>query len=509
MNRIVSFFKKFLFGISDTKTKNYPQEKQIDSVVYDVRLRGTRFVDRSTPHNRLFPPGDKKMLKQRDPFLVQIGLDFGTAFCKCVWRDIYVDGSVQVFCPNDAMDRQYPFLIPSSVIFSDGRFTFPIIAQSNSQSGALGYLKMALQKVALKKFEDPLLQEYAKSATGWNIDDFVQLAATFMLANIIRDVKAEVRSHFEGIVEGDYIAINMAVPVADKNQPDVEELFDRTLRTAFVLSDDESLSRSMTASEFSILCQKWSREANSPEIREACYLYPEVSANVQGFVKSRTSPRGIFLFSDTGAGTVDQSVFILHGQIDSADPEVLQKELVYISAEVHPLGSGQLEKIAAELEGKQGLAEIESWRSRKELNENHPHLEKARERVAVELAIKTKRTIGLAVKRLHCKPQINELNFIFGGGGHCAYPYQKAVVGVLSSPLFSTKTGTRDDFEMGMPVPIDLPVDPNWMQRLSVAYGLSFPKDDLAPFYLPSEVELPKNLEPSRKEREMISKDQV
>ena len=52
------------------------------------------------------------------------------------------------------------------------------------------------------------------------------------------------------------------------------------------------------------------QELTDQNLESACFIYPEVSANVQGFIRSRVSSPGIYLFSDAGGNSVDQSVFI-------------------------------------------------------------------------------------------------------------------------------------------------------------------------------------------------------
>ena len=51
-------------------------------------------------------------LVREHPYFIQIGLDFGTSFSKCIIRDVMTD-KAEVYVPPGVEDRELPFLIPS------------------------------------------------------------------------------------------------------------------------------------------------------------------------------------------------------------------------------------------------------------------------------------------------------------------------------------------------------------------------------------------------------------
>src|SRR5690606_27470064 len=51
---------------------------------------------------------------KREPYFVQIGFDFGTAFCKCVCRDMILD-KAWIHCPPGSERAEMPYLIPSAL----------------------------------------------------------------------------------------------------------------------------------------------------------------------------------------------------------------------------------------------------------------------------------------------------------------------------------------------------------------------------------------------------------
>lgn len=452
---------------------------------------------------------------EREPYFVQIGFDFGTAFCKCVCRDMILD-KAWIHCPPGSDGAEMPYLIPSAVGCDGHTLNHVNGVHGAYEDGALCHVKMALQKVGLKAWHDHALKPFRTASMGKSDEHlgvFVEMCAIYLLAGALGNVKREIAERFPRHVDGDYVAVNMAVPVADVDHAGVSAVFERVLRLAWVLAGDLAGHPSISLSNLMSLVDARSGEADDQTVRDACFIYPEVSANVQGFIRSRTSRPGLYLFSDAGAGTVDQSVF-LFARCDGED------HLTYLHADVFPVGSSHLERLAAINDGDESWANLERWRIMKEGGENEPQLQFARKEVEGRLAKGTIKTIVCSKQKLISKSQINDLRIIFGGGGHCENPYAVAVISQFSSPYFRPEAIARrqskgDTFDLGMPIPQDLPLTASqrrWMDRLTVAYGLSFEKGQLANFTLPKEVEIPppeKVWRPMRQRVSAPSKDEV
>lgn len=453
----------------------------------------------------------------RAAYFVQIGLDFGTAFCKCVCRDVTVGDRAWVHLPDNAANIALPFLTSSSLSFSSGKLGHSRGAGGDYTADGLAHIKMALEKVALKRWDDPVLIPFkSKSAEAGDVSlaEFVEGCAVYLLAGILGGVRKDVSGRFSGHIEGDYQAVNMAVPVANAEDPKVCELFNRVLRLAWVLADE---FREFPTSSWTFVSERISaasEKAESTATREACFVYPEVSANVQCFVRSRTSSEGIYLFSDTGAGTVDQSVFIFLRKPGGAE------QLTYLHANVFPLGSSQIERLAAEIDGESSWSALENWKSRKEAGGSEPPLIQAKNRIGSELAKGTNLTIGEAKRKLIRRQQVNDLRVLFGGGGHADTPYARSVREQFRGGLFHPDAITKrrnqgESFEIGLPIPSDLGLSDDqksWMNRLTVAYGLSFERGDLSDFRFPRDVKQPKPEDvwkPKRGGNHAPSKDEV
>ena len=446
----------------------------------------------------------ERMPNERDPYLVQIGLDFGTAFSKCICRDLNID-KAWVHRPVKFGSKELPFLIPCNLDFNNRSLSVPYHNNGGYLEGGLPHVKMALQKVALKEWEDPVLQPYHELRGETDVTEFVRACAVYLIAGMLGGVKREIGNQFPGHHPKDYAAVNMAIPVADVNKPEVKTQFRKVLELAWVLANKLADHPKTKLSDIISLMKEYESEAARKEVRDACYLYPEVGANVQGFVRSQVSSPGIYLFSDTGAGTVDQSLFIFkRSDIDES--------LTFLHAAVLPLGSSYIESHALKHAGEEGLKNLDKWRRLKEFGEENESLFKARHIVGVELERKTKQTIALAKQKLPSKRQMNDLKIIFGGGGLCRNPYEDCVLKQFDSDIFpeeiEKRRNERDLVRKGMPVPKDLSsegIKQNWMKRLTVAYGLAFFKTDLSGYKLPSEVETPKPEKIFRTQAKMFS----
>jgi hypothetical protein len=231
--------------------------------------------------------------------------------------------------------------------------------------------------------------------------------------------------------------------------------------------------------------------------------YPEVSANVQGFVRSRTALPSIYLFVDTGAGTVDVSVFI-YARGDS-------ERLTYLGSGVFALGSCWIERLACERLGQISPADLERLRLDKEANRNHSALDFAKNRLRCDL---TPSVLGVLAevksKKLFRPRQLFDLRVIYGGGGHTENPYARGVRESFKAEIFRAgfsppEVGLPDASDLQLPARVN---QGEWRRRLSVAYGLSYPSYELTPFMLPCEVSEPREIwQPRAEIAEYISQE--
>jgi hypothetical protein len=464
LKKLVRGAKKRLFGEVQSKP--------------DVKASPPSAPTKTTPQLSDSTPS---VHERKDPYFFQIGLDFGTSYSKGVCRDMMTNKAWVHIHPRSKY-QELPFLISSALIIKNNR-----IFHVEDASG-LYHLKSALVLAANGLLDNPLLGPYRNAVRLKNSNQlpvFIQTCAIYFLAGVIGEIRKQVRERFPafGALPDDYMAINLAVPVEDAQQPKTNRLYSRIICEAWELADQLCGHPHIHLKEL-ISMRKNILVNKNHALDEACFIYPEVSANVQGFVRSRVSSPGIYLFSDTGGGTVDQSVFIFTRRDH-------KEHLTYLTGRVLPFGSSQIERRAAEKCGKTDCLSLENWRERKERGEDYPELKEAQEWISNKLNRGTEGTLALTKKKLFVKEQLNDIRVIFGGGGHCEYPYKTAVMNPFSGQLFRE---TLYPDVIGMPVPSDLELESHetkWMRRLNVAYGLSFEKSELAPFTYPKDVSDP------------------
>lgn len=474
-------FSKFIQNLKEKIFGTEP-EKEINLSVEPVTIEEE--TDQKTPYSvsEFAPPRIK-----REPYFVQIGFDFGTSYSKCVCRDV-IANKAWIHIPSISEGYELPFLIPSALVFKNEKICAVETPACQYPESGLYHLKQALVKVAQKQWDDTVLAPY-KMAIGFSefekLRDFVECCGVFYLARALGEVRLDIRNRLSnfGLLPKDYMAVNIALPVSNTEQPEVSQLYKKILIESWCLADELAAFNSVHINDLKLLREK--RCMNKDKYtEEACFIYPEVSANVQGFVRSRVSSPGMYLFSDTGASTVDQSVFIF-GRQNNTD------HLVYLIGRVLPLGSSNIERYAAESCGKIDNEILESWRAKKERGEKAPELSKAQEWIATKLSRGTEATLAFAKQKLYIADQLSEIRLIFGGGGHSDYPYKTAVVAPFSGQLF--RKAINPDV-VGLPLPRDLELNEHesrWMKRLSVAYGLSFEKNELVSFTYPRDVSIP------------------
>ncbi|NCC04694.1 MAG: hypothetical protein EOM37_11785 [Proteobacteria bacterium] len=279
------------------------------------------------------------MNTKRNPYVFQIGFDFGTAYSKCVIRDLNRDEAF-VYIPKISIHDNMPFLFPSAIHFENGFFSTyqSKLKFFEHEDQQLNYLKLALEGSANGTNKD-ILDKYEKRAqtVGFETNEFAFLATVFFLAKSISEIVNHIKFKTKDYGKNDYdmIAINMCIPVYCANEKIIKSKFSEALNCAWELSNHLHQRDKISIQDLEKLTNKARYSCAKSE--EYCYLYPEVSANMHGFVRSRVSKPGTYLFSDIGAGTVDQCIFIFD-KTDKID------KVAYISAKVFPLGSSMIER---------------------------------------------------------------------------------------------------------------------------------------------------------------------
>ncbi len=485
---LIRNLKNKLFGKEQKGRPEKTQESKNRPIEPEVTRKpaGTP-SEEITPPKIVIPPVIISKPKERDPYFIQIGFDFGTSFSKCICRDIMTN-KAWIYTSDKYFCREYPFLIPSVIVYDDEILCAWDPVDEQYHENGLYHLKNAAVKIAQNQWSDPVLDIYKKAIGTEKKEALINLIENCLvyylsqtLGNIRQDIYVRRPAYWSN--KKDHMAVNMAIPVAEAQEEPVIRFFNRILNEAWRLADSMAEIDVITISELESIRKSKTKQV-LPDEESPCFIFPEVSANVQGFVRSRVSEQGIYIFSDTGAWTVDQSVFIF-------SRHDYNECLTYLFGHVLPLGSSNIEYLAAQETGNQESGSLENWRKKKEQGISSLELNKAYSIIRQELDKGTEKTLAHAKMKLRVRSQMNNIKVIFGGGGHSTNPYGHGVLAPFSGHLFA---GPVEPEIISIPTPYDLEIKENQkrcLKRLTVAYGLSFEKSELARFIYPKDVTIP------------------
>jgi hypothetical protein len=309
--------------------------------------------------------------------------------------------------------------------------------------------------------------------------------------------------------------LNVGIPSKNYNDEETKANFEEMAVGAWWLSTrDTPLTQDQTAEMKKLL----SSESFHPGIpRDEINVVPEVAAQVGGYARSELREEGLHMLVDIGASTLDTAVFLLNKQEG-------EDRYVFMTAQVERLGSlelhyQRLDKIRDYLgewvkeckdcldilnpipdfpsgyipEFKRDLAHIDDGFLR----------DVCKPVRGVVAFTKTQRDPN-SEKWVEGLPI-----FLCGGGSHMEF-YSKQMVEQVEKEV--SKNFIWKGFRRStIPKPENLKAEglrSRDYHRLSVAYGLSFPYDDIGVIVPPREVDdvvRPKTI----REYEFISKDQV
>ncbi|NLA47995.1 MAG: hypothetical protein GX876_00880, partial [Bacteroidales bacterium] len=88
---------------------------------------------------------------KRKPYFIQIGLDFGTSYSKCIYRDMMTQ-KAWVHIPAKFAHLELPFLIPSVLISENGKIKTSLSQGEQYPENGLYHPKSALVRLALGQY---------------------------------------------------------------------------------------------------------------------------------------------------------------------------------------------------------------------------------------------------------------------------------------------------------------------------------------------------------------------
>ena len=413
-------------------------------------------------------------------YLLVVGLDFGTAFTKCVVRDAHVRDPGRAHPVRFKLAGSSSYLVPS-VVYMDGDKRYSAFdVDENATLRRIDHLKMRLVSCA-----DPA------RAHAWGMDQIeeTKVSSAWFIAQVLAHVGREIREIWPdfGDRPDDTCFVNICVPIAYAEGQGIETTILDSLCAAWNTVGPAGVTPPSVA-EVSLALRASDALI---EARNFCYAYPETSANLQTYLRSRARLPGLYLLMDVGAGTMDLSFFILHSDTGTDKP------LIYLHGSVLDVGSSRLEievlkrnpsfRTADVVAHKEGRVKRSDPLITKELDWARRHLRN-------EVAVGVGKGVSDAEARLSedlrvSQRQMKEVNLLFAGGGFCRDPYEEGARFFHRNRQWSHEPLAR---ELPEAVDIKWPKSSDAVRvsfkRLSVAYGLSFPRFELENHKFPNEV---------------------
>lgn len=410
---------------------------------------------------------------------IHLGVDYGTAWSKMVYRDYEAPGAQQahlVFA-DDGARRRGDFRYPSVVAMQRGRLYFGNEAKRCAATGDAIIWSSMKMKMALPR-------EYfgrdIDLPCGFTADDLATLTVAYLLQHGTREAVAHCDAHRST----PRLAFTLGVPMTDLDNPDLCARFVSVARIAAAIEKHSSTgdfrdgldpndarklldaARADVAAKSEADPRKWIRSEF-----EAALLWP---------CRSPAVTAGLYAAVDLGAGTTSASFFNVTQ--DHQGGRWLNDGLAFFGASCKPPGADAIDMELARLS-----------------NEPDPARFRGRENTAIEeLGAKCiegildaiAETYSIAFRRAYAKDRRLQMweqfrVFLIGGGSEIATLRRAAWTPRRSNLRIVPELmdiAPPDDLVLGT-------VSEAELKFLLVAYGLSYADADVPGVLMPSDIE--------------------
>lgn len=448
---------------------------------------------------------------------IKLGIDLGTSSSKVVWRG---DSSANPVCFGSNRLNLQSYLVPSLVAFEEDDVLAGLEIVARTASSRISNFKMCLACTSQDSGGCGLMN---CSLTSWPLEVFsdelagseVHFVNSCFLAKLIASVKSTIKSElsksFQEEVNPKWTA-NLSIPETFIEQSPIADTFREVLRTAWlmseVFSDQPDLVNRQSVFECFLAARSLARDSLAvlDDIAFGCSIYSEIGAEVASIVMSRTTPLGLYAFVDIGAGTIDASLFNYFRESDGKP-----NRPPYAAAVSNELGAARIEIHASRLSvdgnnfGTEALKQIKE--TLLDLNDREkillrPQLD-AIESVFADLTPKVQKFLQTVFKQARDEKDreiVREtIRLVVGGGGSHLQRFRSASIDAFT--LKDAKNPKPPEVvELTVPDDLDFPLPSAEFHRFSVAYGLSFPIDQLPRMVHPKDVE--RKATPKKRDRD-------
>jgi hypothetical protein len=404
-----------------------------------------------------------------EELFINIGLDFGTSSTKVIVRFPYETGepTFAIPAPVHCRSDSHPYLWQTVLwVRPSGEF----LAWPTPGAALLHALKQGIlaghhnRAVQLEKWTGPKVTN-AEAATAY-------------LAYVVRYVRGWLMHFRPNVIRNRRLvwSENIGVPAATLDEVDVVGAYRRVAAAAHLAAGWHG---ELTVDLCRVLLENAQVVDAAGSAAKAANLgvavIPETAAEATGFFKSNRATEGAYLMVDVGALTLDACMF------------GYQKETYKLfNAMVRPLG-------------------VESFHWFVKEGKSEPGFLEQCQRCLWHVVWRAKTD---HVPQVPCWKPSQELPVFLVGGG-ARHTLHRQVVDKLGPWLRQHASNNGIRF-LSLPIPqgLDLPESIDEFGRLAVAWGLSYPPDQIGEFAPPSSIEKARPL-PLRSGVRFVSKDQV
>lgn len=441
-----------------------PKRQALPESSFILAEKSTPITDNSYPHDWV---NEGKYLQSKEGgtgriLPIKIGIDFGTAYTKCALR--ITDKIFFVSWDGLCCNKNNYLLSGELSIFSNGETK---IGNFNDSHEKLNNIKLPFISL--------------ENITSDNRDH-----ATVYLAWIMKYARAWLYKNHSSLIGNRKLVweVNIGTPTSAASSTTIQNEYEKVGYSAWHLSQKTEIT--IENARKSLLTKHLLEEIQLDGLNQI----PEFLAQIMGYVKSPQRQDGLHLLVDVGAGTIDIAMFnIFNYRVNNKD-EGEDKFPIFANA-VKPLGTHFFMK--ERLDSLQH--DIDSINNM----ENIPSAKELAKTLSVETS--TVEEIDIKFRKKYLTPTIIDvithtkktrdprssgwtkgIQTLLSGGGSLCEVYKKATELAFDAT-------PRIDIKLPLPENIEGNIKPNDFHRLSVAYGLTYDKDDIGKILSPNEIE--------------------
>lgn len=425
-----------------------------------------------------------------------IGVDWGTSTTKVVMRDPYGPGSPAYLVNFGSFGADAsPYLLPSALSVDESGF----VRLGRGQEG-----------ISIPEMKVHLLRNPTESLPVAFDAQPRELAALY-IAGVLRYARQWLMENYGDRYRPYQIVwgFNLGIPAASHDNEGVRALYARLARVGWGLSEQESSRVRDARAAYRALAQG---DFETRIHEDLVHVIPEIAAQVTGYAQSSLRRPGLHVLVDVGASTLDLGGFMLTEQEGEDRFSILQAGVYTLGAfqlerdrlpDLKALGrdvldSGRYERWADEMARRcenpmrkvpSSIQEYFPADVRADIREaDVKHFDTAFE----EDCYTTIRALIADLRRDRApkgKRWREGLPIFLAGGGKGVAVYREALEAVdhwRENYLTAAPFDIRDLPSLEDLIAADL--DPGQEHRFSVAYGLSYPGDDIGEIKPPHEI---------------------